>query len=207
MGIEPEQSGCWINRSSSSGVEIREDVRLAASAIWRRTQQRTQSRIGDNTDTAALMEVAAAKASVYLNALGDVAAAANIQAVLMKIFCRVLTRYAAKLRRLLPVGNNIELHIEPPNWEERLVSKLVFEKFEHYLSADGVAILTSRRHGHEWEEIAAMLRLPVTVVRSRFWREIENAKTELGIGRKKRRRYAKLQVGRGKADRPQRRSA
>lgn len=188
MAIEREQSGFWLNRVSSSGVELREDVRLAASAIWRTAQQKTQSRIKDSSDAAALMELAAAKASAYLNGLGDRAASANTRAVLMKIFCRVLTRYAGKLRRLQPVGNNIELHTEPPNWEDRLISQLVFEKFERYLSVDGVTILSSRRHGYEWEEIADMLGLPVAVVRSRFWREIENAKAELGISRKTKRR-------------------
>ena len=183
--IEPEQSGYWLNRVSSSGLEIREDVRLAASAIWRTAQQKTQSRINDSWDTAALMDVAAAKASEYLNGLGDQAASANTKAVLMKIFCRVLMRYDSRLRRLQPVGYKIELQAEPPNWEDRLMLHLVFEKFERYLSADGVTILTSRRHGHEWDEIADMLGLPVTVVRSRFWREIKNAKAELGIGGKK----------------------
>ena len=183
--LEPEQSGYWLNRISSSTVEIRRDVRLAASAIWRTAQQKTQSRINDSSDTAALMEVAAAKASDYLNNLGDEAAAANTKAVLMKIFCRVLTRYAGRLRRLQPFGDNIELEAEAPKWEDRLMLQLVFEKLERYLSADGVTILTRRRQGHEWNEIAHMLGLPVAVVRSRFWREINNARAALGIDRKR----------------------
>ena len=169
MAIEPEQSGYWLNTLSSSGVQIRRDVRLAASAIWRRAQQKTQSRIGDTADTAALMEVAAANASEYLNGLGDQAASANTPAVLMKMFCRVLTRYDARLRRLETIGHNIELQAQPTNWEERLILKLVFEKFERYLSADAVAVLSSRRRGYEWDDIAAMLGMPISAVRSRFW--------------------------------------
>ena len=188
MAIEPEQSGYWLNRISSCGVEIREDVRLAASAIWRAAQRKTQLRIDDSSDTAALMDVAAAKASKYLDGLGDHAASANTKAVLMKVFCRVLTRYAAKLRRLQLVGDYIELQAELPNWEDRLMLQLVFEKFERYLSAGGITILTSRRQGYEWDDIAAMLGMPVTVVRSRFWREIAHAKAKLGIRPKKKRR-------------------
>ena len=136
-------------------------MRLAASAIWRCAQQKTQSRIGDTADTAALMEVAAANASEYLNGLGDQAASANTQAVLMKIFCRVLSRYDAKLRRLQPIGHNIELQAQPTNWEERLILKLVFEKFERYLSADSVAVLSSRRRGYEWDDIAQCSGCPL----------------------------------------------
>lgn len=48
--------------------------------------------------------------------------------------------------------------------------------------------MSSRRRGYQWDDNAAMLRLPITGVGSRFWREITNSKAKLGIGTKDKRR-------------------
>jgi len=188
MASDPEESSCWLARDPASGLEIRAAVRTSAVAIWRWDKMRTELFLGDSADLAPLMETSAVATSAYLDSLGPGAASANVRAVLRKVFCRALARHAGRLRRFEPASPEIESQILEPSWEDSFIRELLFEKLASYLSADAVTILSNRRHGYEWDDIAAMLGMPVAIVRSRFWREIKNAKAKLGVEIKKRRR-------------------
>lgn len=183
-----EEDKCWLDAHAASGVRIRDDVRRAVHTIWRIASQKTSAAMGDAAETATLMELAAVDASKYLDGLGADAANANVPAVLRRIFCRLLSRRAVRFRKLEPAGEKIEFLVSVPSWEDKVNRRLLFIKLQSYMSQLGVTILTRRREGYEWDEIAPALRMTVTAVKTRFWREIENAKAELKIGTEARRR-------------------
>jgi hypothetical protein len=138
--------------------------------------------MGDNSETAALMEEAAVRASKFLGRLGKDVSAADTHALLLSIFCRLLYRRAIPLRRLELVGLDVEVKTPVPSWEDEMNMLLFFEQLKHYLSPESVTILGLRRDGHVWDEIAAMLGGSVPTLKKRFWRDIENAKATLRIG-------------------------
>ncbi|HJX85400.1 MAG TPA: hypothetical protein VJ723_13765 [Candidatus Angelobacter sp.] len=178
----PEASGCWLDHGSVAGVAIREDVRDAAVQLWAVACGKTRAVMGDTAETAALMEVAVAQASKYLDRLGQEASPARTSAVLMKIFSRLLRRRATRLERLQPAGQDMEFMASVSSWEDGVNAGIFLQQLERCMSRDGVTILTLRRDGHSWLEIAQMLRTTVAAVKKRFWREIEDAKITLGIG-------------------------
>ncbi|MGC2743840.1 MAG: hypothetical protein WA672_11675 [Candidatus Angelobacter sp.] len=182
MAALPEESGCWLDSDSMAGVSIRQDVRTAAGEVWKIACEKTRLAMGDTSETAALMEAAAARASRFLDRLGQAAASASAQAVLLSIFCRLLYRRAGRLRRLEFVGLDVGVKTTVPSWEDEMNMLLFFEKLQHHLSPESVTILGLRRNGHFWNEIASMLQVSIPAVKKRFWRDIENAKAALRIG-------------------------
>jgi hypothetical protein len=181
----PEASGCWLDHGSVAGIAIRDDVRAAAVQLWAVACGKTRAIMGDTAETAALMEVAVAQASQYLDGLGQEASPARTPAVLMKIFSRLLRRRATRLERLQPAGQDMEFMASVSSWEDEVNAGIFLQQLERCMSRDGVTILTLRRDGHSWPEIAQMLRTTVAAVKKRFWREIEDAKITLGIGPQK----------------------
>jgi hypothetical protein len=178
----PEASGCWLDHASVAGIAIRDDVRAAAVQLWVVACGKTRVVMGDTAETAALMEVAVAQASQYLDRLGQEASPSRTPAVLMKIFSRLLRRRATRLERLQPAGQDMEFMASVSSWEDEVNAAIFLQQLERCMSRDGVTILTLRRDGHSWLEIAHMLRTTVAAVKKRFWREIEDAKISLGIG-------------------------
>ena len=179
----PEVSGCWLDRGSVDGVTLRDDVRHAAIAIWPIACNKTRAATGDPSETAELMEVAVMQASQYLDRLKPEASVEPPSALLMTIFNRLLWHLVARLARLQPAGDEIELKASVQSWEDEVNTGLLFKQMEHHLSREGITILSWRRDGDSWQEIAQELGTTVTAVRKRFWREIEHAKTTLGIKR------------------------
>jgi hypothetical protein len=182
MATLPEESGCWLNCGPTTGGDVREDVRKAAAEIWRTACERTRRAMGDATETAALMEAAAARASKFLDRLGEADVPASARAALLSIFCRLLRQRAARLRRVEYVGLEVEVTTTIPSWEDEMNTLLFFEKLQHHLTPESVTILGLRREGHDWDEIAAKLNSSVPAAKKRFWRDIEDAKVELRIG-------------------------
>jgi DNA-directed RNA polymerase specialized sigma24 family protein len=182
MAALPEESGCWLNSDSTAGVTVREDVRAAVAEVWRVACKKTRIAMGDTTETAGLMEASAARASRFLDRLGQGSVDANPRAILLRIFCRLLSQRAVRLRRLEPVGMDVEIKATAPSWEDEMNMLLFFEKLQHNLPPESVTILGLRRDGHVWDEIASMLKSSVPAVKKRFWRDIENAKVTLRIG-------------------------
>ncbi|HEY1463138.1 MAG TPA: hypothetical protein VGF44_06960, partial [Terriglobales bacterium] len=178
----PKDSNCWLDSDSTAGVTLREDVRAAAAEIWRSACKKTRIAMGDATETAGLMEASAVRASRFLDRLGKGSVDANPRAILLRIFCRLLSQRAVRLRRLEPVGLDVDIKATSPSWEDEMNMLLFFEKLQHYLSPESVTILGLRRNGHVWDEIASMLKSSVPAVKKRFWRDIENAKVTLRIG-------------------------
>jgi hypothetical protein len=127
------------------------------------------------------MEIAAVDAVRYLNKTGKSASSENVEAILMKIFSRLLNRRAIKARRLEGVGRQIDDMVLVPSWENNLHTLLFLEKLQSCLSPKSVTILSQRINGHTWEEIAEMMRSTKAVLKGSFWREIENAKLKLRI--------------------------
>jgi DNA-directed RNA polymerase specialized sigma24 family protein len=184
MAITRDESYCWLDDDSESSVRIREDVRSAAKTIWRQARDATERALGDSAEAGALMEKAAKAASRYLDGLGPAAQAANPAAVLATIFRRRLSRYAARFRRLEPQGRDIDSLAAVPSWEDSVIRQIILEKLAAIVDEDGVTILWTRLAGWSWDELAEMLQITVSAAKSRFWREIENAKAKLGIGQK-----------------------
>ena len=181
----PEVSGCWLDRGSIDGIALRDDVRNAATAVWPIACDKTRAATGDSTETAELMEVAVMQASQYLDRLKSEASVEPPSALLVTIFNRLLWRRAALLARLQPAGDGIELKASVQSWEDEVNTGLLFKQMESHLSRVGITILSWRRDGDSWQEIAQELGTTVTAVRKRFWREIEHAKITLGIKRQK----------------------
>lgn len=184
MTFIAEEANYWLKDRSESGVRIREDVRAAARIIWRRACEATERAMGDRADAGALIEQAAKEASQYIDRLSVTDTSVNPSAVLMRIFRRLLTRHAARFRRLEPQGREIESLVSVPSWEDRVVQQLFLEKLASAVDEEGVTILWLRLAGCKWDELAEMLHTTIPAAKSRFWREIENAKAKLGIRQK-----------------------
>lgn len=178
----PEENGCWLSRGSTEGIAIRDDVRAAAAKVWGMACRETRIAMGDDAETAALMEIAVAQTSQYLNSPAKRSAPSSAKAVLLKVFRRLLYRRAKRWERLEPIGHEVELRASVPSWEDQVVSVLFLEKLRRYLSQESVNILLLRGDGRTWAEIAQAMNSTTAAVRNSFWRDVDNAKNKLRIG-------------------------
>jgi hypothetical protein len=99
----------WDTETDSAGRIIRADVRAAAHEIWDRARRRTSSVLGDSAEAAELMEYSVAQVSSYLDRAKAPLESQSTAGLLMVTFYRALLRYAAKAKRLEPVGGTNEL--------------------------------------------------------------------------------------------------
>jgi len=174
----------WDRELDSAGRPIRPDVRAAAHQIWDSACRRVQSLLGDASEAPELMEKVVAQVSRYLDRTGAGLFTQNTSGVLMCAFCRSLRRYATKLKRLQLVGGSTELSEQRTacNWSALLELRLDLEKLSRNLTHRTRAILGLRRRGFDWKEIAGVLHMTDTAVRTAFWREVRRARLK-GVGK------------------------
>ena len=161
----------------AKGRQLRSDLRPAAHEIWDWACNTTQSRLGDNTAAAELMDLAIAQASAYLDKNGiplNSHSSAHLTSLLRRCFKRVLHRHAQKLTRVELVGSSLELSdlAADRTWSRQIDARVDFERMILLLSEKCRTILTLRDAGYEWQEIANLLGTTVSAVKKRFFREI-----------------------------------
>jgi DNA-directed RNA polymerase specialized sigma24 family protein len=167
----------WDRDVDAKGRQIRSDLRTAAHEIWDWACNTTQSRLGDNTAAAELMELAIAQASAYLDKNGiplNSHSSTHLASLMRRCFGRVLHRQAQKLKRLELIGSNLELSdlAADRTWSRQIDARVDSERIIRLLSEKCRTILTLRDAGYEWQEIATVLKTTVSAVKKSFFREI-----------------------------------
>jgi hypothetical protein len=171
----------WDRDVDQSGRQIRPDVRLAGHEIWGCACERTRAAVGEHAPAAELMERAVAQVSRYLDRIGAPLSPRK-HGLLLAAFSRTLRRYAAKSARLYVVGDSNELFccIRDERWMSGIYSRLQLANIVRKLSARNGDVLMLRAAGYKWKEIARLLGSSVAAVRSGFWREIDQLRSNSG---------------------------
>jgi hypothetical protein len=169
----------WDRDVDQAGRQIRPDVRLAGHEIWACACQRTRAAVGEHAPAAELMERAVAQVSRYLERIGAPLSPRK-HGLLLAAFSRTLRRYAAKSARLHVVGGSNELFccIADERWMSGIYSRLQLENIVRKLSARNGNIFMLRAAGYKWKEIARLFGSSVAAVRSGFWREIDQLRSD-----------------------------
>jgi DNA-directed RNA polymerase specialized sigma24 family protein len=169
----------WDRDVDQAGRRIRPDVRLAGHEIWACACQRTRAAVGEHAPAAELMERAVAQVSRYLERVGAPLSPRK-HGLLLAAFSRTLRRYAAKSARLHVVGDSNELfcYIADERWMSGIYSRLQLENIVRKLSARNGNIFVLRAAGYKWKEIARLFGSSVAAVRSGFWREIDQLRSD-----------------------------
>jgi len=174
----PENSPAWWDRSEDErGVPIHPDVRAAALEIWSKARSLTNRVLGDNCETAELMEFAVGHVSRYLNRIGAPAHAGQVAGLLMLSFHRALRRRAAKWVRLKTIGNATDMaeRLLAPDWVEEINRRLDVEKLTSHLSQDSCSMLALRRAGYGWKHIANLFGITASNAQMKLWRDVRRA--------------------------------
>jgi hypothetical protein len=182
MAISSHQHPLWWDRESDPvGRTIRPDVRAAARYLWCGMCAYTSSILGDATDTAALLEKSVFQISRYLDQRGAAPFSESVSGLPTVAFCRALSRYAAKVRRVKTVGGTDELaDLLPPSNPVRAIDlQLDVERIVRLLSESASLAWTLRSAGHKWEDIASATGTTAVTARQRFWREIKRVRLKV----------------------------
>ena len=176
-----EECHWWDAETDRAGRVIRADVRAAAHEIWERACCRARRVLGDSSDAAELMERSVAQISGYLDRAGAPQGSQSTAGLLMVAFYRSLMRYAAKAKRLEPVGgtNEISNHFQDDGWAKQIDARLDLEKLIRALSDRSRIILALRDAGYEWKEVAGMLGISVAAARNGFQHDLRQARSRL----------------------------
>jgi len=168
----------WDRDVDLGGRQIRPDVRLAGHEIWECACVRTRAAVGEHAPAAELMERAVAQVSRYLDRIGAPLSPRK-HGLLLAAFSRTLRRYAAKSARLHVVADSNQLFsgIADERWMSRIYSRLQLENIVRKLSARNGNVLMLRAAGYKWKEIASLFGSSVAAVRSGFWREIDQLRS------------------------------
>jgi hypothetical protein len=171
----------WDRDVDQAGRQIRPDVRLAGHEIWECACERTRAAVGEHAPAAELMERVVAQVSRYLDRIGAPLSPRK-HGLLLAAFSRTLRRYAAKSARLHVVGDSNELLccIRDERWMSGIYSRLQLANIVRKLSARNGDVLMLRAAGYKWKEIARLFGSSVAAVRSGFWREIDQLRSNSG---------------------------
>jgi len=173
----------WDRDVDQAGRQIRPDVRLAGHEIWECACHRTRAAVGEPAPAAELMENAVAQVSRYLDRIGAPLSPRK-HGLLLAAFSRTLRRYTAKSARLHVVGdsNEISCCIRDESWMSGIYYRLQLENIVRKLSARNGSVLVLRAAGYKWKEIASLFGSSVAAVRSAYWREIDQLRSNGGAG-------------------------
>ena len=180
--LSSESTLAWWDRGvDESGRALRSDVREAAYRIWRVACAKAQQELGDTSDAPELLETAIKSISQYLDRKNVPLYSSEPDGLLVLAFCRYLRRLARRRRRIETVGNGAELEemLPVPGWFDEVDRRLFLEQLSHELSKKSRGLLRLRLDGYEWSEIAQMLGMTVTAVRTSFWRDVRKAQLRL----------------------------
>jgi DNA-directed RNA polymerase specialized sigma24 family protein len=166
----------WEHATDSQGGVVREDVRHAANNIWKNVCITTRAVLGDDTESAEILERCLGRVSRYLDAHGTAMFAQNVNALLFVSFRREL--WSVRNRRRIPVDIVTCGHLADVTWPEVIDSQLDFENLVRQLSDRSQIALNLRRAGYAWKEVAAMLGTTVPEIKSSFWREVVRLKSK-----------------------------
>lgn len=171
----------WDRDVDQTGRQIRPDVRLAGHEIWECACHRTRAAVGEHAPAAELMESAVAQVSRYLDRIGAPLSPRK-HGLLLAAFSRTLRRYTAKCARLHVTGdsNDISGCIRDESWMSGIYYRLQLENILRKLSARNGSVLLLRAAGYKWKEIASLLGSSVAAVRSAYWREIDQLRSNGG---------------------------
>ncbi len=168
----------WDRDVDEQGRRIRSDLRTTAHEIWDWACNTTQSRLGDNSAAAELMDLAIAQASAYLdkNAVPlNSHSPSHLVGLMRRCFWSVMQRHAKQLRRLELVGGHLELSdlAADSTWSNQIDARVDFEKVVRCLSRRCRTILALRDAGYDWKEISTFLGTTPSAVKKSFFRELE----------------------------------
>ena len=137
----------------------------------------TSAVLGDDAESAEILERCLGRISRYLDAHGRAMFAQNVNALLFVSFRREL--WSVRNRRKTPVAIAECNHLADVSWPEIIDSQLDFENLIQQLSDRSRAALNLRKAGYAWKEVAALLGTTVPEIKSSFWREVVRLKSKL----------------------------
>lgn len=185
MPVGQRASLCEHGKDQAGRV-IREDVSQAAKAIWKNACTATRSVLGDDVEAAEILERCAGRVSRYLDTRALAMFTQNVNALLFVSFRREL--WSVKRRRRIAVDiNECADYLNDSSWAETVELQLDLENLVRQLSSRGRVVLTLRRAGYAWKEVAALLRTTVPEIKKSFWREVVHLRSRLVSRAEKRR--------------------
>lgn len=180
-----EVSLWWGQNRDLVGNLIRPDVEAAAHLIWARASRRAESLIRDSSQAAELMEVAVAQVSRYLDRGKVPLFSRKLEGLLMLAFCRVLDRYASRLRKIETAGSaDLSCQAVDRTWSRQLDARVELAQVVRLLSGRSQIILSLRYAGYTWRESADLLGVSVSALRNAFWRDVGRVKRLLQTEKK-----------------------
>jgi RNA polymerase sigma factor (sigma-70 family) len=164
----------WDREFDHAGRPIRRDVRAAAHEIWKPACRRARSLLGHDADAGAMMEIAIAKVSHYLDRNQVPPSSTKVAPFLMRAFSwQVRSRYLLEQR--VETVADLEKVAEKAAISDSIEAmnrRLDLDKVLRLLSPRGSRILLLRLADRSWKEIAKQLDVPESTARNSFWREI-----------------------------------
>jgi DNA-binding NarL/FixJ family response regulator len=171
----------WDRNLDRRGRLIRTDVREAAHEIWEHACRRARVVLGDDNDTAEMMEVSVEGVSHYLDRLGAAPRSENAAALLTTAFRREVYKRRRKRQRLEFIGgaNEVDRQFSAPDGFKNVDLELDLKKIVRLLSPRSNTILQLRREGIGWRSISEELGIPEQTAQNSFWREVRQATLSL----------------------------
>ena len=150
----------WETGTDSQGRAIREDVRQAAKTIWKAVCSRTRAVLGDDVESAEILERCVGRVSCYLDARGATMFTQNVNALLFVSFRRELWSVKRQRRTDVDITECAD-HLRDSSWSDVVESQLDMENLVRQLSHRSRVVLNLRRAGYVWKEVAVLLRTTV----------------------------------------------
>lgn len=171
----------WDKEFDSHGNLIRADVRRAACEVWRLAYRRSRSILNDVGMAAEIFERSVSEISRYVDHSPARDQNSNISGLILVAFTRGVRRRAIKLARTQSVDCIGDFADQQPTrlWNRQVESRIELEEIVKQLSERNGKVLALRYAGYEWKEIGSLLGCSVSLVRTRFWREINALRKHL----------------------------
>lgn len=184
-----ERLPLWWDRDTDdqTGDPLRPDVREAGHRIWQWVCLKSQELFGDFGDAADTLEGSVRAISRYLDKRNVELNAADPIGLLRLACYRSLRRLARRRHRieLVDQAGDLTEILRAPDWRHDIDRSLFLEELTRELNPKTRGILRLRMAGYDWNEIARMLHISASNVRTSFWRDVRRAHLrllELGKG-------------------------
>lgn len=164
----------WDREIDQRGRTIRNDVREAARRIWERAIRLCSSILGDTADAAEILECCIERVSQRMDARQQGLFTQRTESLLFVAYRHELFFRRKRLLRMEPIGlaDAIQRKRNGSYLDGRLLVQMDLQKAVRRLSKRSRLVLSLRRAGYEWKEIAALLDEPMRSLKSSFWREL-----------------------------------
>ena len=159
---------------------MRPDVREAARRVWPYLLRVAKEVLRDaEGDAPAIFESVIESVSLYLNENNS--PPHDPGGLLTVAFRHELYRKKKKEKKVVNISDIADLRhwLGSDDPASELDQRILFEEVVARLRAENQGIMRLRIAGYGWNEIAAMLRVPSSTIRSDFWRDVRRAYAEI----------------------------